>query len=48
MRGEFIKKGEFRSIKCVGIGECVDACPHKNVFFYDVRHWIKERLRRNR
>jgi polyferredoxin len=48
MRGEFIKKGEFRSIKCVGIGECVDACPHKNVFFYDVRHWIKERFRRNR
>jgi polyferredoxin len=47
MRGEFIKKGEFRSIKCVGIGECVDACPHKNVFFYDVRHWIKERFRRN-
>ena len=48
MRGEFIKKGEFRSIKCVGIGECVDACPHKNVFFYDVRHWIKERFGRNR
>ncbi|BCU69571.1 4Fe-4S binding protein [Stygiolobus caldivivus] len=40
MRGEFIKKGEMRSIKCVGIGECVDACPHKNIFFYDVRHVI--------
>jgi len=46
MRGEFIKKGEFKSIKCIGIGECVDACPHKNIFFYDVRHWIKEKLGR--
>jgi polyferredoxin len=44
MRGEFIKKGEFKSIKCIGIGECVDACPHKNIFFYDVRLWIKEKL----
>jgi polyferredoxin len=46
MRGEFIKKGEFKSIKCIGIGECVDACPHKNIFFYDVRLWIKEKLGR--
>ena len=40
MRAEFIKKGEMRSIKCIGIGECVDACPHKNIFIYDVRHAI--------
>ncbi|BFI76629.1 4Fe-4S binding protein [Sulfurisphaera ohwakuensis] len=45
MRGEFIKKGEFRSIKCVGIGECIDACPYDNIFIYDVRNWIKERFR---
>ena len=40
MRGEFIKKGEMKSIKCIGIGECVDACPYKNIFIYDVRHVI--------
>lgn len=46
MRGSFIRKGEFKAMKCVGIGECVDACPHHNVFFYDVRHWVRERFSR--
>ncbi len=45
MRGWFIKKGEFKSFKCVGLGECVNACPYDNIFFYDVRHWIKERFK---
>jgi len=44
MRGEFIKKGEFKSIKCIGIGGCIDACPYDNIFIYDVRHWFKEKL----
>ena len=48
MRGEFIKKGEFKSIKCIGIGECVDACPYHNIFIYDVRHWLKEKLGRRK
>jgi Polyferredoxin len=48
MRGEFIKKGEMKSIKCIGIGECVDSCPHKNIFFYDVRHVISDFLRKKK
>lgn len=42
LRGQFVKKGEFRAMKCIGSGECVDACPHDNIFIYDVRHKIKE------
>ncbi len=45
MRGWFINKGEFKSFKCVGIGECVDACPYDNIYFYDVRNWIKDKLK---
>ncbi|BCU67729.1 4Fe-4S ferredoxin [Sulfolobales archaeon HS-7] len=45
MRGEFLRKGEFRSMKCIGLGECVDACPYDNIFFYDVRNWVKEKFR---
>ncbi|BFH72227.1 4Fe-4S binding protein [Sulfurisphaera javensis] len=45
MRGEFIRKGEFKSIKCIGIGECVDACPYDNIFIYDVRNWLKEKFK---
>ncbi|AWR97949.1 4Fe-4S dicluster domain-containing protein [Acidianus sulfidivorans JP7] len=42
MPGNFIKSGEFKAFKCVGIGDCVEACPYNNIFFYDVRHKIKE------
>ncbi|WP_338604664.1 4Fe-4S binding protein [Sulfolobus tengchongensis] len=45
MRGWFIKKGEFKSFKCVGIGECVNACPYDNIYFYDVRHWFKDKFK---
>ncbi|TRM95258.1 4Fe-4S ferredoxin [Sulfolobus sp. A20-N-G8] len=44
MRAWFIRRGEFKSFKCVGIGECVDACPYDNIYFYDVRHWLKEKF----
>ena len=47
MRAEFIKKGEMKSMKCVGIGECIDACPHKNIFIYDVRHAISNLLKKS-
>ncbi|BDC17909.1 4Fe-4S binding protein [Acidianus sp. HS-5] len=46
MRASFIKKGEFRSMKCVGLGECVNACPYDNITFYDVRHWIRNKFHR--
>jgi polyferredoxin len=37
--------GEFRNYKCIGDGNCVSACPHRNISFYDVRHWLRERFR---
>jgi ferredoxin len=42
--GAFIEKGEFRSFECIGVGDCVSACPHNNVFFFDVRNWIHMKL----
>ncbi|ARM76808.1 4Fe-4S binding protein [Acidianus manzaensis] len=46
MRSSFIKRGEFKSFKCVGVGDCVEACPHNNILFYDVRNAIKEKLKK--
>jgi polyferredoxin len=44
MPGAFIEKGEFRSFKCIGVGDCVSACPYNNVFFFDVRNWVRMKL----
>jgi polyferredoxin len=41
----FADKGEFRNYKCIGDGNCVSACPNKNISFYDVRHWLGKRFR---
>ena len=41
----FANKGEFRNYKCIGDGNCVSACPYRNISFYDVRHWLRERFR---
>lgn len=41
--GSFIAKGEFKSSKCIGVGDCVSACPYSNEYFFDVRHWLKRR-----
>jgi polyferredoxin len=43
MPGSFIEKGEFRHHKCIGVGDCASACPVDNIFFYDVRHWFRDR-----
>jgi len=40
----FTAKGEFRNYKCIGDGNCVSACPHRNISFYDVRHWLSARF----
>lgn len=42
--GSFISTGEYKDSRCVGIGDCVNACPYENIFYYDVRHWFKERI----
>lgn len=44
MPGHFRTRGEFRSTKCCGVGDCVEACPYDNLYIYDVRHWLRGRL----
>jgi len=44
MRASFIKKGEFKAFKCIGVGDCAEACPYDNITFYDVRSWVRERF----
>jgi polyferredoxin len=44
MPGHFRTKGEFRSSKCCGVGNCVGACPYGNLEFHDIRHWVRSRL----
>ncbi|HTT74156.1 MAG TPA: hypothetical protein VMG99_08485 [Thermoplasmata archaeon] len=44
MPGHFRTKGEFRSTKCCGVGDCVEACPYDNLYVYDIRHWVRDRL----
>jgi polyferredoxin len=46
MPGHFRTKGEFRSSKCCGVGDCVEACPYDNLYIADVRHWLRRRLGR--
>jgi polyferredoxin len=42
--GQFIQKGQFRSHKCIGIGDCSTACPYANIKFYDVRAWFRNKV----
>jgi len=44
MPGHFRKEGRFRSTKCCGVGDCIEACPHDNLYISDVRHWVRRRL----
>ena len=44
MPGHFRTKGEFRSTKCCGVGECMEACPYDNIYLSDIRHWLRARL----
>jgi polyferredoxin len=41
---QFISKGEFKSHKCIGVGNCVSSCPFENEYFFDVRNWVKLKL----
>jgi len=44
MPGHFRTKGRFRSTKCCGVGDCVEICPHDNLYIADIRHWVRRRL----
>jgi len=46
MPGHFRQKGEFRSTKCCGVGDCVEDCPYDNLYISDVRHSIRRLLGR--
>ena len=46
--GKFIKSGEFRSSRCIGVGDCVEACPYDNIFFYDSRKFFGDIIRRKK
>ena len=42
----FRTKGEYRSSKCCGVGDCVGACPYGNLYHQDVRFWLLRSLKR--
>lgn len=44
--GQFMKRGYFKSMKCVGSGSCIEACPYDNIHFYDIRNFLREKLGR--
>ncbi len=41
---QFISKGELKSHKCIGVGDCVSSCPYENIQFHDIRHWVKGKV----
>jgi polyferredoxin len=44
MVGFFRTKGSYRSSKCCGVGSCAGDCPYGNLYLYDVRHFVSEKL----
>jgi polyferredoxin len=42
--GNFIKTGTYKDSRCIGIGDCIEACEYDNIFIYDVRNFMKEKL----
>jgi polyferredoxin len=44
MVGFFRTKGSYRSAKCCGVGSCAGECPYGNLYLYDVRHFVSEKL----
>jgi len=44
MPGHFRQKGEFRSTKCCGVGDCVEDCPYDNLYISDIRHTVRRLL----
>jgi polyferredoxin len=44
MVGFFRTKGSYRSAKCCGVGSCAGDCPYGNLYLYDVRHFLSEKL----
>jgi len=41
---QIMRRGYFKSQKCVGSGSCIMACPYDNIYFYDVRNAIRDWL----
>ncbi|WP_052266636.1 4Fe-4S binding protein [Picrophilus oshimae] len=47
MPGSFIKNGYYKDSRCIGIGDCLEACPNDNIFFYDVRQYLRKKITKN-
>jgi polyferredoxin len=43
--GKFISSGQFKSHKCIGVGDCATACPYQNIELHDIRHWVRGKIR---
>ncbi|MDA8334770.1 MAG: 4Fe-4S binding protein [Peptococcaceae bacterium] len=41
-------RGVSRSVACVGCGNCLEACPQRNLHYYHFGAWLAERFRGNR
>lgn len=41
MPGSFIINGHYKSLTCIGIGDCVEACPYDNIEIHDARHSLR-------
>jgi len=41
MPGSFITSGHYKSLTCIGVGDCVEACPYDNIEIHDVRHSLR-------
>ncbi len=46
MPGHFRQKGEFRSSKCCGVGDCIERCPYDNIYIADIRSTVRRWLGR--
>jgi polyferredoxin len=44
--GKFISSGQFKSHKCIGVGDCASSCPYQNIELHDIRHWVSGKLGR--
>jgi len=45
LRADFLKKGYANRIVCIGCGDCVEACPRRNLRLADVREYLRGRAR---
>ena len=45
---DLASKGYLRSVACVGCGNCLEACPRRNLYYYHFGTWLTEWLRKKK